>query len=339
MSKFKSINNKLTNDIKKANEEYKNALKDRTDSIYNAMGLFDSVTTEKVSGSKLLNNLQTQIDRMKGFQSDLSKLTGSAPKEFVDELREMGVGSADQVKAIASMSAPELDKYISLWKQKHNMASKQAMKELAGLKGETAKKISELRNAAKVELNKLKVEYMNKISELTVNVKQLGSLKKSGKAIGSNTMVSIISGMKGMKGELAKEANSIASTIEKTIKKKLKIHSPSRLMRDQVGVMVPAGIAVGIQQGVGTVSKAMNAVTDAMYIKQEDLNIAYDSSITNSKIGIGAVKHELSAELQNIELPEQVIVIEMDSKKVGQGVAKPVENEQKRANARRTRIT
>ncbi|MDT1122042.1 hypothetical protein RMT88_18625 [Bacillus altitudinis] len=337
LSKFKSINDKLTSDIKKANEEYKNALKDRTDSIYNAMGLFDSVTTEKVSGSKLLDNLQAQIDKMKGFQSDLSKLTGSAPKEFVDELRQMGVGSADQIKAIASMSAPELDKYISLWKQKHSMASEQATKELADLKNATTKKITELRNAANSELNKLKNDYMNKIAELTVNVKQLGSLKKSGKAIGSNTMAGIISGMKGMKGELAKEANSIASTIEKTIKKKLKIHSPSRLMRDQVGVMVPAGIAVGIQQGVGTVSKAMNAVTDAMYIKQEDLNIAYDASITNSKIG--AVKHELSAELQNIELPEQVIVIEMDSKKVGQGVAKPVANEQKRANARRTRIT
>ncbi|WP_144474267.1 phage tail protein [Bacillus pumilus] len=337
LSKFKSINDKLTSDIKKANEEYKSALKDRTDSIYNAMGLFDSVTTQKVSGSKLLNNLQAQIDRMKGFQSDLSKLTGSAPKEFVDELRQMGVGSADQIKAIASMSAPELDKYISLWKQKHSMASEQATKELADFKNATAKKITELRNAANSELNKLKNDYMNKIAELTVNVKQLGSLKKSGKAIGSNTMAGIISGMKNMKGELAKEANSIAATIEKTIKKKLKIHSPSRLMRDQVGVMVPAGIAVGIQQGVGTVSKAMNAVTDAMYIKQEDLNIAYDASITNSKIG--AVKHELSAELQNIELPEQVIVIEMDGKKVGQGVAKPVENEQKRANARRTRIT
>lgn len=337
LSKFKSINDKLTDDIKKANEEYKNALKDRTDSIYNAMGLFDSVTTEKVSGSKLLNNLQAQIDRMKSFQSDLSKLTGSAPKEFVDELRQMGVGSADQIKAIAAMSEPELEKYISLWKQKHNMASEQATKELAGLKNETTKKIAELRSAANTELNKLKVDYMNKISQLTVNVKQLGSLKKSGQAIGYNTMSGIISGMKGMKGELAKEANAIAASIEKTIKKKLKIHSPSRLMRDQVGVMVPVGIAVGIQQGVGTVSKAMNAVTDAMYIKQEDLNIAYDASITNSKIG--AVKHDLSAELQNIELPEQMIVIEMDSKKVGQGVAKPVENEQKRANARRTRIT
>lgn len=337
LSKFKSINDKLTSDIKKANEDYKNALKERTDSIYNAMGLFDSVTTEKISGSKLLNNLQAQIDKMKGFQSDLSKLSSSAPQEFVDELKGMGVGSADQIKAIASMSETELDKYISLWRQKHNMASEQATKELAGLKDETAKKISELRSAANSELSKLKADYMNKIAELTVNVKQLGSLKKSGNAIGYNTMAGIISGMKSMKGELAKEANTIAATIEKTIKKKLKIHSPSRLMRDQVGVMVPAGIAVGIQQGVGTVSKAMNAVTDAMYIKQEDLNIAYDASITNSKIG--AVKHELSAELQNIELPEQMIVIEMDGKKVGQGVAKPVENEQKRANARRTRIT
>ncbi|MEK5454528.1 hypothetical protein NST92_05420 [Bacillus sp. FSL R5-0586] len=337
LSKFKSINDKLTDNIKKANEEYKSALKDRTDAIYNAMGLFDSVTTEKVSGSKLLNNLQAQIDRMKGFQSDLSKLTGSAPKEFVDELRQMGVGSADQIKAIASMSAPELDKYISLWKQKHSMASEQATKELADLKNATTKKITELRNAANSELNKLKNDYMNKIAELTVNVKQLGSLKKSGKAIGSNTMAGIISGMKNMKGELAKEANSIASTIEKTIKKKLKIHSPSRLMRDQVGAMVPAGIAVGIQQGVGTVSKAMNAVTDAMYIKQEDLNIAYDASITNSKIG--AVKHDLSAELQNLELPEQIIVVELSGKKVGQGTAEYVTEEQKRANARRTRIT
>lgn len=337
LSKFKSINDKLTSDIKKANEEYKSALKDRTDSIYNAMGLFDSVTTEKVSGSKLLNNLQAQIDRMKNFQSDLSKLSSNAPKEFVDELRQMGVGSADQIKAIAAMSEPELDKYISLWKQKHNMASEQATKELAGLKNETTKKIAELRSAANTELNKLKVDYMNKISQLTVNVKQLGSLKKSGQAIGYNTMSGIISGMKGMKGELAKEANAIAASIEKTIKKKLKIHSPSRLMRDQVGVMVPAGIAVGIQQGVGTVSKAMNAVTDAMYIKQEDLNIAYDASITNSKIG--AVKHDLSAELQNLELPEQIIVVELSGKKVGQGTAEYVTEEQKRANARRTRIT
>ncbi|MGX9292873.1 phage tail protein [Bacillus sp. A015] len=188
LSKFKSINDKLTDNIKKANEEYKNALKERTDSYYNAMGLFDSVTIEKVSGSKLLNNLQAQIDRMKGFQSDLSKLTGSAPKEFVDELKQMGVGSADQIKAIASMSAPELDKYISLWKQKHSMASEQATKELAGLKNETTKKIAELRNAANSELNKLKNDYMNKIIQLTVNVKQLGSLKKSGKAIGYNTM-------------------------------------------------------------------------------------------------------------------------------------------------------
>ncbi|MFH6684034.1 hypothetical protein RI119_14040 [Bacillus amyloliquefaciens] len=145
-----------------------------------------------------------------------------------------------------------------------------------------------------------------------------------------------ISGMKNMQGELAKEANSIASTIEKTIKKKLKIHSPSRLMRDQVGIMVPAGIAVGIQNGIGTVQKAMGAVSDAMTIQQEDLNFAYDTSISSSELG--TVRKELSADIRNLELPDRMIVVEMDSKKVGQGVEKPVTDAQKRSNARRVRF-
>ncbi|MED1122813.1 hypothetical protein [Bacillus atrophaeus] len=336
LSKFKSVNDKLTSDIKAANDAYKKELQDRTDAIYNAIGLFDDVSSQKVSGSKLTTNLKKQLDKIKSFNSDIASIASRAPKAFTDELKEMGVGSADQINAISRMSAPELDNYVKLWQEKHQLASAQATQELTGLKNETTKKINELRSAANKELNLLKNDYLRKIGELTVNVKQLGSLKKSGKAIGSNTMAGIISGMRNMSGELAKEANSIASTIEKTIKKKLKIHSPSRLMRDQVGIMVPAGIAVGIQNGIGTVQKAMNAVSDAMNIQQEDMNFAYDTSISSGDLG--TVRKELSADVKNLELPDRMIVIEMDSKKVGQGVEKPVTDAQKRSNARRVRI-
>ncbi|MEC0765096.1 hypothetical protein [Bacillus atrophaeus] len=336
LSKFKSVNDKLTSDIKAANDAYKKELQDRTDAIYNAIGLFDNVSSEKVSGSKLTANLKKQLDKIKSFNSDIASIASRAPKAFTDELKEMGVGSADQINAISRMSAPELDNYVKLWQEKHQLASAQATQELSGLKNETTKKINELRSAANKELDLLKNDYLRKIGELTVNVKQLGSLKKSGKAIGSNTMAGIISGMRNMSGELAKEANSIASTIEKTIKKKLKIHSPSRLMRDQVGVMVPAGIAVGIQNGIGTVQKAMNAVSDAIHIQQEDMNFAYDTSISSGDLG--TVRKELSADVKNLELPDRMIVIEMDSKKVGQGVEKPVTDAQKRSNARRVRF-
>ncbi|MEW7873384.1 phage tail protein [Bacillus velezensis] len=336
LSKFKSVNDKLTADIKAANDAYKKELQDRTDAIYNAIGLFDDVSSEKVSGSKLTANLKKQLDKIKTFNNDISKIASRAPKAFTDELKEMGIGSADQINAISRMTDSELNEYVKLWQEKHKLASTQAEQELTGLKDETTKKIVELRSAANKELALLKNDYLRKIEELTVDVKQLGSLKKSGKAIGSNTMAGIISGMQNMKGELAKEANSIASTIEKTIKKKLKIHSPSRLMRDQVGIMVPAGIAVGIQNGIGTVQKAMGAVSDAMTIQQEDVNFAYDTSISSGDLG--TVKKELSADIRNLELPDRMIVIEMDSKKVGQGVEKPVTDAQKRSNARRTRF-
>ncbi|TAI30788.1 hypothetical protein ES071_07965 [Bacillus velezensis] len=336
LSKFKSVNDKLTADIKAANDAYKKELKDRTNAIYNAIGLFDDVSSEKVNGSKLTSNLKKQLDKIKTFNTDITKIAGRAPKAFTDELKEMGIGSADQINAISRMTDSELNEYVKLWQEKHKLASTQAEQELTGLKNETTKKIVELRSAANKELALLKNDYLRKIGELTVDVKQLGSLKKSGKAIGSNTMAGIISGMKNMKGELAKEANSIASTIEKTIKKKLKIHSPSRLMRDQVGIMVPAGIAVGIQNGIGTVQKAMGAVSDAMTIQQEDLNFAYDTSISSSELG--TVRKELSADIRNLELPDRMIVVEMDSKKVGQGVEKPVTYAQKRSNARRDRF-
>ncbi|MEN7434594.1 hypothetical protein AAGV27_04350 [Bacillus velezensis] len=336
LSKFKKVNDKLTADIKAANDAYKKELQDRTNAIYNAIGLFDDVSSEKVNGSKLTANLKKQLDKIKTFNNDISKIASRAPKAFTDELKEMGIGSADQINAISRMTDSELNEYVKLWQEKHKLASTQAEQELTGLKNETTKKIVELRSAANKELALLKNDYLRKIGELTVDVKQLGSLKKSGKAIGSNTMAGIISGMKNMKGELAKEANSIASTIEKTIKKKLKIHSPSRLMRDQVGIMVPAGIAVGIQNGIGTVQKAMGAVSDAMTIQQEDLNFAYDTSISSSELG--TVRKELSADIRNLELPDRMIVVEMDSKKVGQGVEKPVTDAQKRSNARRTRF-
>ncbi|MGO5675978.1 hypothetical protein ACTOTM_00045 [Bacillus subtilis] len=218
LSKFKSINDKLTSDIKAANDAYKKELQDRTNAIYNAIGLFDDVSSEKVNGSKLTSNLKNQLAKLKQFDSDIASIAGRAPKAFADELKEMGVGSADQINAIARMTSSELDEYVRLWPEKHKLASTQAAQELTGLKNETAKKINELRSAANKELSLLKSDYMRKIGELTVNVKQLGSLKNSGRAIGYNTMAGIISGMRNMKGELAKEANTIASTIEKTRK-------------------------------------------------------------------------------------------------------------------------
>jgi hypothetical protein len=50
----------------------------------------------------------------------------------------------------------------------------------------------------------------------------------------------------------------MAESVSATIKKTLGIHSPSRLMRDQVGKFIPLGLAEGISKNIGAVIAATN---------------------------------------------------------------------------------
>ncbi|KAF1678614.1 tail tape measure protein [Bacillus sp. SKDU12] len=114
------------------------------------------------------------------------------------------------------------------------------------------------------------------------------------------------------------------------------IEKKTTLQSFDIGNTVSTNIAAGIQYGVNAVQNAISTISDTMYIEQKDMNLAYDTSISRSDLGI--VRKELSADVKNLELPERTIVIEMDSKKVGQGVEKPVTDAQRRSNARRVRI-
>ncbi|WP_036079552.1 hypothetical protein [Listeria cornellensis] len=82
--------------------------------------------------------------------------------------------------------------------------------------------------------------------------------KNAGSILGKQTVSGIISGFKAMNGPLKKESDYIAKTIENTIKSRLKIHSPSRLMDEEVGRQVPAGIGVGMIRNVGAIIKPID---------------------------------------------------------------------------------
>lgn len=65
-------------------------------------------------------------------------------------------------------------------------------------------------------------------------------------SIGSNIVRGIASGIRGAWGEVTSAIASLTAMIPKKIRKWLGIHSPSRVMRDQVGQYIPQGIAVGM---------------------------------------------------------------------------------------------
>lgn len=63
---------------------------------------------------------------------------------------------------------------------------------------------------------------------------------------GNNIMQGLINGIKGAIGNAVAAVKGAASSIVNAAKSALGIHSPSRVFRDEVGKMIPAGLGVGV---------------------------------------------------------------------------------------------
>ncbi|WP_281998680.1 peptidoglycan DD-metalloendopeptidase family protein [Priestia flexa] len=130
--------------------DYRDAVQKRTQEIMNTWSLFGKAQIEKTSPQKLLSNLQGQVKIMRDWSKNLSQLAAKGLDEgFISSLREMGPEAAGQIAALNKMSRPELDKYVGLWKEKHQLARKAAVTELEKLKQETQQKVKELQGELK----------------------------------------------------------------------------------------------------------------------------------------------------------------------------------------------
>lgn len=84
--------------------------------------------------------------------------------------------------------------------------------------------------------------------------------------IGKDIVGGIWSGISSKVEWLKTQVSSFGKGITDGIKKALKIESPSKVMRDQVGKFIPAGIADGITGARGLVDKAMMSLSNGMTV-------------------------------------------------------------------------
>ena len=79
-------------------------------------------------------------------------------------------------------------------------------------------------------------------------------------------MAGLNTGLNNGAGAVLETARSIATSVKETIKDALRIQSPSKAMRDEVGRFIPQGIAVGIEADAGTVKRSMLRLKESMMI-------------------------------------------------------------------------
>ncbi|EAE2613472.1 phage tail tape measure protein [Listeria monocytogenes] len=244
------INKTAKESINEAKKTYNDALKSNQEAAYNQTGLFDAAVTEKASGSDLTKNLKSQTAQQRDFIAQLDKMKKrGVSKGLIDEIRNMGVGATGQTKAIAGMSDTQLKQYQAEWSKKHANANKLGLDASANDKATMDKAVKVANDKAKKDLANANASWLKELDKAK-------EYRTAGSKLGVQTVAGIIQGFKQMDGPLAKQADGLAKTIESTIKKRLKIHSPSRLMSDEVGKQVPAGIGVGMLKNLNTIDLA-----------------------------------------------------------------------------------
>lgn len=147
-------------------------------------------------------------------------------------------------------------------------------------------------------------------------------------------------GMRSALGEVTAAANQLVAQAEKAAQAKAKIHSPSRLFRDEVGWWIGAGISVGIDKSAAMVAKSVDFIKDLASPLNSDILTAGDFALSDMQESLSttiSVSHAPQSVQHNInntsnqqrliakidELLEETRrgrVIYMDGKEVGRTV-------------------
>nr|DAV68494.1 MAG TPA: tail tape measure protein [Caudoviricetes sp.] len=125
--------------------------------------------------------------------------------------------------------------------------------------GEVGTAMDGVKGKAEAGMNETVSVVQVKAKEIPNKIRDIyGSMVSSGQY----AMSGLSSGMSNGAGQVYAMAETIASNIRSKIKSALDIHSPSRVMRDEVGRFIPEGLAVGIDKYSNTVDKPIQRMKE-----------------------------------------------------------------------------
>lgn len=170
-SQVEKAMDQLAADEEKLTAEYEGQLERRSNALYGWVGLFDEIPEAvAASGKEMMKNLEEQVDYFAAWQAAMEELGERVLVEgLIDELAQMGPKALPQIEALNSMSGKELDKYVKLWQEKHDLARGKATGELDGLKIETEEKIDELHKKTQKQLETYAKDFVGKMRDIRID--------------------------------------------------------------------------------------------------------------------------------------------------------------------------
>lgn len=190
---------------KKYQKKY-DAIIDARKSFMENLGNISSLYTADDYGNIALKDFNVGTKQINAYAKNLEKLKKILPDGLMEEI--LGLSTAEGLaytNNLLKMSTKNLKAYGASYTKFQNAAKKTAT------------------NYYAPKLSSLKKDFSAQVT------KEAKALKKRMTTIGANAMSGFVSGMSSKKKSLSKESRILANEVIKAFRKKLKIHSPSRV--------------------------------------------------------------------------------------------------------------
>ncbi|HEM5354841.1 TPA: tape measure protein [Streptococcus suis] len=142
---------------------------------------------------------------------------------------------------------------------------------------------------------------VGKVKNLAVKLREpFSGISGRFSEIGAMAMQGLAGGIQANAGVAIAAANSVASRVTSTIKRALDIHSPSRVMRDEVGRFIPQGIAVGIEADKDVLERTMAKLKQSVTITAPEVSLGLDKSLASQVTVRSSSKHTVTEKIEHV---------------------------------------
>ena len=171
--------------------------------------------------------------------------------------------------------------------------------------------------------------------------------------IGKNLIEGIWNGISNMKQWILDKIGGFAGTIISGIKGFFDIHSPSRIMRDLIGVNLVKGIGVGIDVETPNLQKDIDSNMGSLVAKMQS-TVDYETAMTNNKVAaysdlnIHATSNDkyetrlsdndISKLAESLSRGITVVKVDMNEKNLINAIAEPITTFMETRNKRKGRL-
>lgn len=229
--------------------------------------------------------------------SNTAQVIGSNLSRAWSSVSSSATGMWDKIKSTATSKFTGAQTSLSGTAQ---LMQSTLSQKFSGMLGDATQKFEGIRSAldrASTNSNNVVVRQFSSMASSMIGKMSdaAWSIKNQGwSSVGSNICSGIQSGINSGWSWLSRTVSSLASSLLRSAKNALGIHSPSRLFRDEVGENVGLGWAEGIEGTAGTVLKTVanvaKSITANAEAKMPDLQYSGDTLLT----GLDTVASKLS---------------------------------------------